>query len=170
MAVPTEQLAGDEVDGAAAEDEARVSGKAGCPPRVEVALELAEQGEHVGDDVFVLLVGDVHAPVAQGVVDEALAERAGVADRLGVGLEDRSVVAAAGPDQDRLWVEAGTHSLLSGSVTSDDSSVKRRLGRGAWADPGGWAVVGAACCGSLSFLISGGEANGSVPRFPPTTT
>lgn len=132
LSLPAEDAAWAEVDDAAAEDVAGVSGKAGRLSWVVVLFEPDEQEHELADDVLVLFVGDVHAPVAEGVVEEPLAERAGVADRLAVGLEDVSVVAASCPDEDRLGVEAGTHPLFGVIVTAVVGSVKGGRG-GIWA-------------------------------------
>lgn len=95
-----EEFAGAVVCDASADDPSGVAGKGWAPLGCEVAFEVDGDFEEVDDEVGVFVVGDVHAPVAHDVGDDAADERFAVPDVLVVVLGAAEAVAlrcAVGP-------------------------------------------------------------------------
>ena len=110
-----EDFAGAGVDGSAGEDAAGVAGEGVVSGGVIGCLQCTCVEEEFANPVFVLLVGDLHAPVAFGVVDDGGAEAEGVVDGAVVGFDDASVGVACCSDEDGgggepgrvVWGQAG---------------------------------------------------------------
>lgn len=115
-AVASEEGSWCEVDDSAWDDPGGVSGKAGVPFRLEVALELQEELEYLAEEVFFFFGGEVHVDVVEGAFDEEDAPGFGVGDRVFVEAAlDRFATAVAFCADEEWCVEAsGAH--VSSSV------------------------------------------------------
>lgn len=160
----SEEVAGAVVDEPAVEDPSCVSGKGGVPFWVEALLELDHDAEQFEEEVFVLLVGDVHAGAhaAEAFVDRGADERFGVVHGVLVEAAARGPVVgvAEGAEQDWGWKDAGTHRFreyTSGLSAAMSWSLRVPAGVYCWSG-----------CGSVSFQgVTSMRSGWRSTRTPP---